>query len=236
MNKKVLGTLVLGLSCAAILAPMASEASEKEASTDVGIKFETDDDTTLVPGPFGDALSLNAKPTQFSFGTAKAANNSSATYEQQKGATKQYLSVFEDRDTVTTDWNVEAKMSALKNTDTTNTENKELQATLRFDSSAVSSFVEPARDADGNLPMYIPVPGESELTALTGVDAKVTGNKDVQLIAGGGSVKVLEGKQDAGKGGFASEIKNVRLAVAAQGKLSGQEFTGNVTWTLNDTI
>lgn len=238
MNKKVLGTLVLGLSCAAVLAPMTSQAEDvpplnSKASTDVGIKFATDDNTTEEDGPFDDTVAINARPTKFNFGEVTATNNRVNTYNQVLSSeTPQYLSVIDDhKDGTTQPWKLQAKLSELKNTNSESTKTK-AEATLTFSANELVSFKLPEK-TDGQMPLRIPVP--SDAAEYKGTD--VVGQSSVSLKAGADAEQlVMNGKKDTPKGGYAANISKVKLVVAAQDKLAGEEFTGNVTWSLTDSI
>lgn len=233
MNKKVLGTLVLGLSVGAVLLPTAAQASERESDTGVGIGFSNDDANTIIPGPYDQALSLMNKPTAFKFGTENEASALSSVYYQQV-KDKQYIAVYEDRDTdQQTSWKLTAKLSDLvSTTDAT----KKLASTMTMNSANISSFsIEDQRDSDtGKLPMTI-----EKLPDLTKyAEDKVTGVSKVTLQAGAtGSSDIMVGKKPGSKG-FAAEIRNVQLAVNAGQKdnANGQQFTGTVSWSLEDTI
>ncbi|ALS00025.1 hypothetical protein ATZ33_01090 [Enterococcus silesiacus] len=233
MNKKVLGTLVLGLSIGAVLLPQAAQAADREANTGVGIGFSNDDPNTIIPGPYDEALSLINKPTAFKFGTENEASALSSVYYQQV-AGKQYIAVYEDRDDKDqTNWKLNAKLSPLvSTTDAT----KKLEATMTMNSANISTFsLDDQRDAEtGKLPNTI-----EALPALTKyTEEKVKGVTKVTLKAGeNGSSDILVGTKP-GKKGFASEIRNVQLAVTAGQKeeTNGKQFTGTVSWSLEDTI
>lgn len=233
MNKKVLGTLVLGLSLGAVLLPTAAQAAEREANTGVGIGFSTDDDNTIVPGPYDEALSLINKPTAFKFGTENEASALSSVYYQQL-STKQYIAVYEDRDAdKQTSWKLTAKLSDL--TSTTDP-NAKLVSTMTMNSVDISTFdLTDQKDPDtGKLPAII-----EALPALTKyTDDKVKGVAKVSLEAGAtGSSDIMVGTKPGSKG-FAAEIRNVQLAVNSGQKdqTNGKQFTGTVSWSLEDTI
>ena len=233
MNKKVLGTLVLGISMGAILLPQSVHASERETNTGVGIGFSNADDNTIVPGPYDKALSLINKPTAFKFGTENESSALSSVYYQQL-KTKQYIAVYEDRDAdKQTNWKLTAKLSDLvSTTDAT----KKLASTMTMNSADISSFsLDDQRDkVTGDLPQTI-----EKLPDLTKyAEGKVTGAATVSLEAGAsGSSDIMIGTK-AGSKGFAAEIRNVQLAVNSGQKddTNGKQFTGTVSWSLEDTI
>lgn len=233
MNKKVLGTLVLGLSIGAVLLPTVAQASERESNTGVGIGFSNDDANTIIPGPYDQALSLMNKPTAFKFGTENEASALSSVYYQQV-KDKQYIAVYEDRDAdQQTSWKLTAKLSELvSTTDATKT----LTSTMTMNSADISSFsIEDQRDKEtGKLPTII-----EKLPDLTKyAEDKVTGVAKVSLEAGAtGSSDIMVGTKPGSKG-FAAEIRNVQLSVNSgqKDKTNGKQFTGTVSWSLEDTI
>ncbi|WP_086313735.1 hypothetical protein A5821_001268 [Enterococcus sp. 7F3_DIV0205] len=231
MNKKVLGTLILGLSVGAVLLPTAAKAAERETDTGVGIGFSTDNPSTIVPGPYDEALSLMAKPTAFKFGTENEASALSSVYYQQL-TDKQYIAVYEDREAdQQTNWELSAKMSDLVSTTDAS---KKLLSTLTLNSANISTFdLDSQRDKETNkLPSTI-----DALPDLTKyAEDKVTGFTKVSLEAGAsGSQNIMVGKKPGSKG-FAAEIRNVQLAVTSKQKekIAGQQFTGTVSWSLAD--
>ncbi|MGX7149429.1 hypothetical protein [Enterococcus ureasiticus] len=233
MNKKVLGSLVLGLFFGAVMLPTATQASERESNTGVGIGFSSDDPNTIIPGPYDKALSLINKPTAFKFGSENEASALSSVY-YQKVSGKQYIAIYEDRDeNEQTNWKLTAKMSDLVSTKDSTVK---LASTLTLNSANISKFdLDNQRDKEtGNLPSTIEkLP---ELTKYT--EDKVTGATKVSLEAGAtGSSPIMTGTKPGTKG-FAAEIKNVQLAVNSgqQKNTSGNEFTGNVSWSLEDVI
>ncbi|MGX7244361.1 hypothetical protein ACWOC1_05875 [Enterococcus quebecensis] len=233
MNKKLLGTLVLGLSIGAVLLPQAAQAAEREANTGVGIGFSNDDDNTIIPGPYDEALSLINKPTAFKFGTENEASALSSVYYQQLKE-KQYIAVYEDRDAdQQTSWKLTAKLSDLvSTTDAT----KKLVSTMTMNSASISTFdLTDQRDKEtGKLPTTISsLPDLKQYT-----EDKVTGVTKVSLVAGAtGSSDIMVGTKPGSKG-FAAEIRNVQLAVNSGQKddTNGKQFTGTVSWSLEDTI
>ena len=233
MNKKVLGTFVLGLSVGAVLLPQAAQAAERETNTGVGIGFSNDDDNTVVPGPYDEALSLMNKPTAFKFGAENEASALSSVYYQQLN-TKQYIAVYEDRDAdKQTSWKLTAKLSDLVSTTDPNTK---LASTMTMNSANISTFdLTDQKDPDtGKLPAII-----EKLPDLTKyAEDKVKGVAKVSLEAGAtGSSDIMVGTKPGSKG-FASEIRNVQLAVNSGQKdnTNGKQFTGTVSWSLEDTI
>ncbi|WP_430602019.1 hypothetical protein IGJ02_002213 [Enterococcus sp. DIV0724b] len=233
MNKKVLGTFVLGLSIGAVMLPQAAQAAERETNSGVGIGFSNDDANTVIPGPYDEALSLINKPTAFKFGTENEASALSSVYYQQV-QDKQYIAVYEDRDAdKQTSWKLTAKLSDLvSTTDAT----KKLVSTMTMNSANISTFdLTDQKDKEtGKLPSVV-----EKLPDLTKyAEDKVTGVAKVSLEAGAtGSSDIMVGTKPGSKG-FAAEIRNVQLAVNSGQKddTNGKQFTGTVSWSLEDTI
>lgn len=226
MNKKTLGTLVLAMTVGAALLPMSADAAT-ESQTGASIGFNSGPDTPL-PGPYDNSLSLVNRPTAFNFGKTNEVSALTQTFNQElKG--EQHIGVFEDRSDDLGAWAVNASFS-----DLVDSEGTPLISSLSFNSEKMKSF-DIERNAEGELPTEI-----ASLGTLTPYTAgKVTGVKRVELKAGGDSATIMTAKADAGKGGFASQIRNVQLSVkGGQEALmtSSKSFTGAITWSIDDTI
>lgn len=227
MNKKLLGAIVLSMTFGAALLPMTANAATED-STGANIGFTTGPNTTI-PGPYDNALSLVNRPTAFNFGKTNEISPVAQTYNQVLIG-EQHVGVFEDRpDAEIGAWKVSAKMAPLVDKG-----GVALDSSISFNTEKISTF-DIARDADGNLPTEIDT--IDPLTDYT--DTKVKGVKLVKLESTGASVDIMNAEADAGKGGFASQIRNVQLRINAGQEdemTAGKAFTSAVTWTVSDTI
>lgn len=232
MNKKVVGTLVLAMATGAAFLPTTAHATNTD-KTGVGIGFSSGPNT-IVPGPYDKQLSLINRPTSFQFG---ATNESSATTRVYNKVVegKQYIAAFEDRpDGERTAWKLMAQLSPLLTGAEKQGENG-LQATLSFNTADISSFSMDKDKDTGLFPIVAPAITDS-LTPYAG--DKVAGFTNVSLKAGADSATpIMTAAADTGKGGFASEVKNVQLLVNGKQEAltNGKTFSGTVTWTLDDT-
>ncbi|WP_314060964.1 WxL domain-containing protein [uncultured Vagococcus sp.] len=231
MNKKVVGTLVLAIATGAAFLPTTAKAAGT-AETGVGIGFSSGPNT-IIPGPYDDQLSLINRPTSFQFGETNESSATTRAYNKVAEG-KQYIAALEDRpDGERTAWKLNAQLSPLL-TGAENTGDKGLQATLSFSTADISTFSIPKDPETG---LYPTVAETIEpLTAYAGDALK--GFQKVSLKAGADSATpIMTATADAGKGGFAAEVKNVQLLVNGKqdALTNGKTFSSTVTWTLDDT-
>ena len=240
MKKQLAMVSLLSVAAVSMFATSADATVIKEAKTDVGIQFKSDEGTVGEDGPFKDNLALVFRPGSFKFGNQEAVVGN-ATFNSIKPEKKQYLVVNDDRTEATTPaWTLSANMSALVSgagTEAVDLDGATLTYTLGDAKSyAIGEFSEEKND-------YIPVNPSDDASVLGTLAAGndiVLGNgtsKTVSLTAASASKTAIlaKSKANAVKGGVATEITNVKLMVPDKGKkIAGKAFTGTVTWSLDD--
>ncbi|EOH96656.1 hypothetical protein UAW_01821 [Enterococcus haemoperoxidus ATCC BAA-382] len=234
MKKAVLVTL---LSTAALMAfATSADAKTYEDKTDVGVNFKSDEPT--IPGenkPYKNNLSLVWKPSSFQFGEQKAVG-ASATFNNTVVG-DQYLVVNDDRQTVSTPWELKVKLSELTTADAS----KKLASKLTFNLNDAQAYDIGTTIGEDN-DFIANKPGDEGVLKALDPNAGITlGDgkvKSLSVEAGATTQQpvLVKAKANDIKGGVSTLIKDVKLVVtdAQADKASGESFTGQVSWTLDD--
>lgn len=207
LSASVLGVCVLGGTAFAAI---------DEQDTEVGIGF-----TGHSPGTSGD-LEFKWRPDKFDFGNANTINTIATDFPEDSGSNK-YVIISDDRvAAITNEWKVTVKMSKLMSG------SAQLSgAVLNFDAEkkAYNGTGAEAPEAAGMI---------SAATAAH--TATVTATQS--LPQDGAAVVAMTDSGAAGsyKGMTAMELSNIELAVPANIAQSGKQYTGKVTWSLDDAI
>jgi hypothetical protein len=213
------------LFCASIIlmsigGTQALAAPQGEMSTDTHIEFSGH---TPNPNPQGD-LNLIWVPTTFEFGKHDVADNATAStsYEMQNALPK-YTVVEDKRADVHGQWTVKAASSELKSGADSlagaeiNITNSKVKQYTPTDNTVVPESANAIVDAPGSW-------------------SNVTVSANVQLAAGGAAQEVMTATGSAVENGkYAAEFGKVTLKVP-QNQAKEGNYTGTVTWTLEDTL
>lgn len=231
MNKKKLVTSLVTTSMLGGLlvgGMSASAAKVDEDNTKVEFGFIKDYNPPK-PAPDGD-ITLRWTPKAFQFGNAHTVLSTSApqTYDEinTTGGVGRYLVVDDQRpDSVANKWELTAALSDL-DAGLTRLVGAEIQIDLGTQVYEYTGSNEPV-DADITAPV-----------ATTIAEPKAASITLKQPTDGGGAIDVSEGKGSAtSKGAFASKMTNIKLDnVVHQTAYNGKQFSGKITWTLDDTI
>lgn len=178
------------------------------------------------PGPDG-KMTLRWTPKAFQFGNANTLTTGVHDYEEINtagGTVGRYVVVDDQRpDNVTNEWKVTASLSTITDgalSPTTLTGAK-VEMTLGNDVYKYTGNNEPI-DAD----ITATVPNAEALTSST----------TVTLAQGAGAVPISTGPGTK-KAAYATKMTNITLKdVTHSASYDGKQFSGNITWTLSDTI
>ncbi|GGC95360.1 WxL domain-containing protein [Enterococcus sp. DIV0242_7C1] len=212
----LLSTVIL----ASVGGTKALAAPQGEMSTDTHIEFSGH---TPNPNPEGD-LNLIWVPTTFEFGNHDVADNATAStsYEMQNPLPK-YTVVEDKRTDAHGQWTVKAASSELKSGS-----NSLAGAQINITNTAVKQYT----------PTDNTVVPESTgaIVDAPGSWSNVTVSSNIQLAAGGAAQEVMTATGSAVENGkYAAEFGNVTLQVP-QSQAKEGNYTGTVTWTLEDTL
>ncbi|HFP7420794.1 TPA: WxL domain-containing protein [Enterococcus faecalis] len=189
------------------------------ASTDIGIGFSGHGPGTT-PGP----LDIQWAPIGLDFSNSNMVNTAAVQAFPETTGTNKYVVVSEKRSNEPTrEWSLTAQLSDLTNAGGSETLTG---AGLKFD-AAVKGYT------GTNTP-------ESPGSIVDKGARTATVNASSQSVtAGAAAVPVMK---DAGTGGAsflgstAMEMSNVKLEVPANAAKINQQYSGTLTWSLNDTI
>ncbi|MBO1306117.1 WxL domain-containing protein [Enterococcus sp. 669A] len=221
MKKKLLASLLASASVlgVCVLGGTALADETDNAETEVGIGFSGHD-----PGTTGDPLEIKWAPINFDFGSANTVNTVAATFNEDSGSNK-YVVVSDGRTTPTTDeWKLTASLSNMMSGSAQLT-----GATLEFGTVKKAYNGSAAPETPGSI------------TAPTAQHTAVMAAATQTLTQGGTAVPVM---QDDGvgttsyKGMTAMEMESssIKLNVPASVAQAGKQYTGTLTWSLDDTI
>ncbi|ROX82769.1 WxL domain-containing protein [Enterococcus durans] len=193
----------------------ASAAVIDSVDTEVGIGFTGHGGGT--PGP----LEIKWAPLKLDFQNANEVNTVVQAFPEIAG-NKKYVVVSDTRAGATDEWKVTAQLTDLKNAKNTETLTG---AILKFDSALKGYEGVNAPEAPGS----IVAPGARTATVPPAS----------QVAAGGAAVKVMEdgtGSVGTFQGASAMEMDNIALEVPANAAKAGEQYTGTLTWSLDDVI
>lgn len=251
--KKVLATLLFAATALTIGGQAFAEENaadlKRSGKTDVGVSFETDASNKPGDGPFKDNLTLTWMPSSFEFGTQKASGTSNKATYTPKATDQQYLVVNDDRQAEADKKKAFAVTAELSQFVSTKDNTKIL------DADVILTMEDPKKYTMGEAPITLPNgsvdidPAYPDANSLA-EDATLKGSleypelvdtKHVYTISSGAKatpVQLFSKKADADVTGIAHRIEKADLVVygAETNKAAGHTFTGQITWTLAQSV
>ena len=217
MKKRILAGLLASATVVGMFAAggTALAAPVDSAGTDVGIGF-----SDYVPGETPGPLEIKWAPIKFDFHDS---NNYKSTSFNEKSGLKKYVVVSDDRTPATANkWELSAKLGTLMSGATPLT-----GATLKFDT-----------DLQGYQGTVDPAATGSIIAPDVANTATVSAANFTLAQAGTAQVVMKDGDGVAGtyRGFSAFEMENIKLDVPSNVVYAGKQFTGKLTWSLDDTI
>ncbi|MGG5329581.1 WxL domain-containing protein [Enterococcus sp. AZ163] len=215
MKKKVWAGLLASASvlgvCIAGGTALAAEVDTHD--TNVGIGFSGH---TTPPGT--DDLTLKWAPISFDFGSSNTVNAAAQAFNEDTGA-KKYVVVSDARTTGSDEWKLTAELSQLTSGSSTLT-----GATLSFDSVKKGYVGTAAPETAGSI-----------ITPTAAHTATVAAASQT-LTPGATAVVVMSDASVSYKGDTAMEMDNIKLNVPGGVAVEGKQYSGKLTWSLNDAI
>ena len=229
MNKKriVAGLLTSATAVSLIAAGGTAFASEVDTNASkVGIGFSAHQ-----PGGNG-TLNLKWTPIELDFGSSNTVNTAVEDFAEQDevGGVRKFAVVEDERPHDSSDpdveWKLTAKVSELVST--SNSATKLDGAVLKFDTDK--------HGHEGALP--------PESGGIIPATAQHTAQMDASYSLTTGALAATEVMKDGDAasgptsfgGRTAMEMKNIKLTVPANVAQKGHQYTGDLTWSLDDTI
>lgn len=217
MKKKVLAGLLASATVVGVFMAggTALAAPVDSAGTDVGIGF-----TDHIPGETPGPLEIKWAPIKFDFGNS---NKHTVTSFNEASGLKKYVVVSDDRTPATANkWELSAKLGTLMSGATPLT-----GATLKFDT-----------DLQGYQGTASPEAAGSIIAPDVANTATVPAANFSLAQAGTAQVVMKDGDGVAGtyRGFSAFEMENIKLDVSSNVVNAGKQFTGKLTWSLDDTL
>ena len=219
MKKKLLAGLLTSATLVGICMAGGVNASATEvdnADTEIGIGF-TGHGPGTTPGP----LEIQWAPLKLDFHNANTVNTAVQDFPEITGS-KKYMVVSDTRAGATDEWKLTAQLTNLTNAANTETLTG---AILKLDSVLQGYQGTNAPEAPGSI------------VAPTGRTATVAAASQT-VNAGGTAVNVMEDGTGSGtyQGQTAMEMDNIELEVPANAAKVGEQYSGTLTWSLNDVI
>lgn len=215
MKRKVLlglvsSATVLGI-CVVGGTALAAEVDTHD--TNVGIGFSGH---TTPPGT--DDLTLKWAPISFDFGSSNTVNAAAQAFNEDTGA-KKYVVVSDTRSSGSDEWKLTAKLTQLTSGSSTLT-----GATLNFDSEKKGYVGTAAPETAGSI------------IAPTLAHTATVASANQTLTPGAAAVTVMSDAASSYKGDTAMEMDNIKLNVPGGVAVEGKQYSGKLTWSLDDTI
>lgn len=215
VKKKIIAGLLTSASILGVCTAggAVSAAEVDSVDTTVGIGF-----SGHAPGPNPGPLELKWAPISLDFGSSNTVNTATEAFAEESGS-KKYVVVKDERAGQTDKWQVSAKLGNLMSGTA-----QLAGATLKFDTALQGYQGDAAPESPGSI-----VPPEG--TATTVVAAS---------LDQGASAQVLFEDGTAGSGTYqgasAMEMNNIKLEVPGNIAVAGKQYTGTLTWSLDDTV
>lgn len=219
MKKKLLAGLLTSASVLGVcIAGGNALATETDTvDTKAGIGF-----TDYNPGTSGDDLQVKWAPGNFDFGSSNAVNSNATSYNEDSDA-KKYVVVEDGRAETNSDkWELNVALSDIKSGSAQLT-----GATLEFDAAVQAYQGSAAPDSPGS----IVAPTAAHTAAVT--------NATQVLNQGGVAQKLIEDDGNGTssyKGTTALEMDGIKMNVPAGVAVEGRQYSGTLTWSLDDTL
>lgn len=226
MKTKKWITTSLAVAGGCLLAVTQANAAEVDSmTTDMSVGFGTE---TQTPGPIvPNSISLRSVPSNLSFGDDNIVETGTGiqAFDLQGLGTTRYVAVKDTR-TGSNPWKVTAKASVLTDGSTSKFEGNNA-AVIQFDSSAKAYHGNSAPGTGNNI---------SDLTGQQG--DPITSNYSVIIPTDDSSTTEVFKSALGGTpaGGWACELTNIKLAIPKGVAYEGAQYTGTITWSLEDTL
>ncbi|EOH94184.1 WxL domain-containing protein [Enterococcus pallens] len=215
MKKKLVVGLVTSASVLGVcVAGATAFAAVKDThDTNVGIGFSGH---TTPPG--SDDLTLKWAPISFDFGSSNTVNAAAQAFNEDTGA-KKYVVVSDARTTGSDKWELTAKLTQLTSGSSTLT-----GATLSFDSVKKGYVGTASPETVGSI------------IAPTALHTATVTSPTQTLTPGAAAVVVMSDGTTSYKGDTAMEMDNIKLNVPGGVAAEGKQYSGKLTWSLDDTV
>lgn len=214
MKKKLLASMLVSATVLGIFAAGGTVLAGQKDSYDTGVGIGFSDHE---PGKTPGDLEIKWAPIKLDFGKANSTNKLSF---DEKSGLKKYVVVSDERTpNVANKWELNVKLGALTSGATPLT-----GAELKFDSTK-QGYQGTVGPEDGG-----------SVIAPTG-SATVEG-LNFTLAQGASATTVMKDGTGAGtyKGMSALEMSNIKIEAPANAGEAGKQYSGTLTWSLDDTI
>lgn len=186
-------------------------------TTDAGIGF-----TDYNPGTSGDDLEIKWAPGNLDFGSANKVNSSATVYNEDSAA-KKYVVVNDKRTESNSDkWELNVSLSELMSGSAQLT-----GATLEFGAATQAYQGTAAPESPGSI------------VEPTAAHTATVPSATQTLEQGGTAKKVMEdngSSTSSYKGTTALEMDGIKMNVPAGVAKEGRQYSGTLTWSLDDTL
>lgn len=218
MKKLLAGVLlsasVLGVCMYGGVGAYAAPVDDQD--TEVGIGF-----TGHSPGTSGD-LEFKWRPDKFDFGNANTVNTIATDFSEDSGSNK-YVIISDDRVAASTnEWKVTVKMSKLMSG------SAQLSGAVLNFNAAKKAYNGTGAEAPESAGM-ISAPTAAHTATVVATQSLPQDGAPVVAMTDSGPTGSY-------KGMTAMELTDIELAVPANIAQSGKQYTGKVTWSLDDAI
>ena len=227
MKAKKWITASLAVAGGCLLAAMPASAAQVDSmNTDMSVGFGTETQTPSPSPVLPNSISLRSVPSALSFGDSNTIETGAGTQViNLEGGGKRYVAVKDTR-TGNNPWKVTAKASVLTDGGTSKFEGTGNVAKVSFTST-------------GKVYHGSGTPGTgNNITALAGNGDDPIAGGSVTVIADGSDSQEVIKSAAAGSptGGWASELTDIKLTIPKGIAYEGAQYTGTITWSLDDTL
>ncbi|UQF22627.1 WxL domain-containing protein [Vagococcus lutrae] len=224
-KKWIAASLTVAGGC--LLAAMPVSAAEVDSmNTDMSVGFGTDTQTPNPSPVLPNTASLRSVPSALSFGDNNSLSSNAQTFSLQGlGTTTRYVAVKDTR-AGNNSWKVTAKASVLTDGGTSKFEGTNNFAKLSFTSTAKVYHGSGTPGVGNNITDLVGNPNDPQSGGTVTIKADGSDSKEVIKSAATGSPA----------GGWASELTAIKLIVPGGIAYEGAQYTGTITWSLEDTL
>lgn len=227
MKAKKWITASLAVAGGCLLAAMPASAAEVDSmNTNMSVGFGTETQTPSPTAPGTNTVSLASVPSALTFGDNNSLQTGSGSQViNLQGGGKRYVAVKDTR-TGNNPWKVTAKASVLTDGGTSKFEGTGNAAKVSFTST-------------GKVYHGSGTPGTgNNITALVGnADDPIAGGSVIVTADGSTTSAVIKSATTGSPtGGWASELTDIKLTIPKGIAYEGAQYTGTITWSLDDTL
>lgn len=216
MKKKVLAGLLASATVLGMFVAGGTALADEKDSHDTGVGIGFSGHTTP---PGTDDFTLKWAPINFDFGSSNTVNAAAQAFNEDTGA-KKYVVVSDGRaETGAEEWKLTAKLTPLVSGSSSLT-----GATLSFDSAKKAYVGTASPETAGS----ILAPSASHTATVAGATQTLT--------PGAAAITVMSDAQSSYKGDTAMEMDNIKLNVPGGVAVEGKQYSGKLTWSLDDVI